>query len=70
MVDYGYTEQISISEIRPLLKAFLADMCFAFRCHLDDIVSAGDMKKWSKTACEFMENEVKDKKMYIQKKVY
>ncbi|OPL20354.1 hypothetical protein AM593_07495, partial [Mytilus galloprovincialis] len=68
MVDYGYICQVGVSEIRPLQKPFLKQMCFAFSCHLADIVSAGDMKKWSRTACEFMAEEVKNMKMYIQKK--
>jgi hypothetical protein len=69
MVDYGYTAQVSPSELRPLQKPFLKQMCHAFFCHLADIVSSGDMKKWSRTACEFMAEEVQNKKMYIQKKV-
>ncbi|XP_071137588.1 RING finger protein 17-like isoform X1 [Mytilus edulis] len=68
MVDYGYICQVGVSEIRPLQKPFLKQMCYAFSCHLADIVSAGDMKKWSRTACEFMAEEVKNMKMYIQKK--
>lgn len=68
MVDYGYTAQVSPSELRPLQKRFLKQMCHAFFCHLADIVSSGDMKKWSRTACEFMAEEVQNKKMYIQKK--
>ena len=35
---------------------------------LADIAPAGG-KKWSRTACEFMEDEVHNAKMYIQKRV-
>ncbi|KAL3883135.1 hypothetical protein ACJMK2_029428 [Sinanodonta woodiana] len=68
MVDYGFTDNICSSSLRPLTKILKAPRCFAFRCHLADLVPAGDSKKWSRTACEYMMEVMKGKKVYIAKK--
>lgn len=69
MVDFGYYCTLGAADLRPLSKTFLTQMCFAFRCHLSELVPAGDSEKWSRTSCEVMIEETQDKKMYIQKKV-
>ncbi|XP_021370867.1 RING finger protein 17-like isoform X2 [Mizuhopecten yessoensis] len=68
LVDYGYTCTVSQNQLRPLARFFLKDMCFAFHCHMANLVPAGDGHKWSRTACEFMEETTQGVKLYLQKK--
>ncbi|KAK3578563.1 hypothetical protein CHS0354_025278 [Potamilus streckersoni] len=68
MVDYGFTDTVSSSCLRQLTKVLKGPRCFAFRCHLADLVPAGDSKKWSHTASEYMMEVMKKKKLYIAKK--
>ncbi|XP_060079658.1 RING finger protein 17-like [Ylistrum balloti] len=67
LVDYGYTCTVSQNQLRPLARFFLKDMAFAFHCHLANLVPAGDGQKWSRTACEFMEDAVQGVKLYLKK---
>ncbi|XP_033741542.1 LOW QUALITY PROTEIN: RING finger protein 17-like [Pecten maximus] len=67
LVDYGYTCSVSQNQLRPLARFFLKDMAFAFHCHLAYLVPAGDGQKWSRTACEYMEDAVQGVNLYLKK---
>lgn len=67
LLDYGYTDVLNTSELLPLTKEFMQDKAFAIRCHLANVRPAGG-ENWSKTASEFMNDEVQNHKCYIIKK--
>ena len=69
MVDYGFTVQVSVKSLRCLTREHLRIDTIGFKCHLADIMPAGDVTKWSRTACEFMLDEMKDKKLFVKKRV-
>ncbi|GFO25362.1 RING finger protein 17 [Plakobranchus ocellatus] len=69
MVDYGYQEVVSESDLRPLSRPLGEYMeCAAVRCHIANLVAAGSAEpsKWSRTAIEFMKAETKDRKLFIK----
>ncbi|XP_056016210.1 RING finger protein 17-like isoform X2 [Ostrea edulis] len=68
LVDFGFQETVQTSELRSLRKDFSQSAAFSFPCHLADVVPAGDQSNWSRTACEFMLDETRSKKLYIKKK--
>ncbi|XP_022081724.1 RING finger protein 17-like isoform X2 [Acanthaster planci] len=66
--DYGNTEVVSFSNIRPLLAKFQDDPPFAIQCHLADVIPGGDKQKWTRTACEFLAATLSDLECVIVKK--
>ncbi|KAI0240502.1 hypothetical protein LSAT2_008731 [Lamellibrachia satsuma] len=54
MLDYGYRDTLNLSFLRPLDEGFLTQSSFCLRCHLTDIQPAGDITRWSCTACEYL----------------
>ena len=69
MLDYGFKETVGASNLRPILKHFREPRCFSFCCHLSDVTPAGGSKTWSRTASEFMEEQIKNNKLFIKRKV-
>ena len=69
MLDFGFKETLSASSLRPILKHFREPRCFSFCCHLADVTPAGGVKTWSRTASEFMEEQIKNNKLFIKRKV-
>ncbi|XP_025098340.1 tudor domain-containing protein 1-like isoform X2 [Pomacea canaliculata] len=69
LVDYGFTDIISRSQLRLLLKKHGENECFAERCHLAGIQSAGssDPSKWTSTAREFMMKQITQGKQLFVK---
>ncbi|XP_050390400.2 RING finger protein 17 [Patella vulgata] len=69
LVDYGHKDTVSGNNIRTLKNELRKMSCAAVRCHLANIYPAGttDRTKWSQTAREYMEQEVKNKTCYIKK---
>ena len=69
MLDYGFKEFVSTSKLRTIVKQFRDPRCFSFCCHLADVTPAGGNKNWSRTASEFMEEQIKSNKLFIKRKV-
>ena len=69
MLDYGFKEIVNSSSLRPILKHFRDARCYSFCCHLAGVTPAGGNTNWSHTASEFMEEQIKSKKLYISRKV-
>lgn len=69
MLDYGFTEVVSASYLRPIIHQHKQQRCFALLCTLADLTPAGGMKEWSKTACEYMQDQTTNRRMYLVKKV-
>jgi hypothetical protein len=69
MLDYGFFEVISISNLRPVMKQYRKNRAFMFPCQLAGVIPAGGMKEWSKTACEFMESNIVNKKIFLNQRV-
>jgi hypothetical protein len=69
MLDYGFFEVISISNLRPVMKQYRKSRAFMFPCQLAGVIPAGGMKEWSKTACEFMESNIVNKKIFLNQRV-
>ena len=69
MLDYGFTEIVTTSNIRNILRQFRKERAFSFCCHLADLIPAGGMNEWSKTAIELMKSEIQNKKLYLHKRV-
>ncbi|XP_041352593.1 RING finger protein 17-like isoform X2 [Gigantopelta aegis] len=69
-VDYGFVETVPGSELRALGNHERNMPCKALCCCLADVISAGsgDPTKWSQTACEHMQDIIKDKTLYIKQK--
>ncbi|XP_038076569.1 RING finger protein 17-like isoform X2 [Patiria miniata] len=66
--DYGNTEVVSFTNIRPLSTKFQKDPPFAIQCHLADVMPGGDKQKWTRTACEFLAATLSDLECVIVKK--
>ncbi|XP_072018279.1 RING finger protein 17-like [Amphiura filiformis] len=66
--DYGNTEIIDLTNVRPLEERFQQSPPLAIQCHLADVIPAGDKHKWTKTACEFLITKLADLECCIVKK--
>ena len=69
MLDYGYRDSLKSSQLRPLEEGFLSQSSFCLRCHLIDIQPAGDITKWSRTACEYLVELLARATCFIKQKV-
>lgn len=69
MLDYGFSEMISTSNLRQVMKQYRKNRAFTFGCKLAGVTPAGGMKDWSKTACEFMEDNITNKKLFLNQRV-
>lgn len=69
MLDYGFTEVMCTSNFRSIQNAFRKPRCFSFCCKLASLTPAGGMREWSKTACEYMQNLIQNKKLLLAKRV-
>lgn len=69
MLDYGFSEIVNTSNLRSILRQYRKQRCFSFRCHIGGLTPAGGMKDWSRTACEFMQDQIVNKKLIIKKQV-
>lgn len=69
LLDYGYTDTIKTSGLRRLDNSFVLCPRQAIRCHLGNIIPAGDITKWSQTACELLISIVLNKTLHIIVKV-
>ena len=69
MLDYGFSEVIASSNLRPVMKQYRKSRAFTFPCQLARVTPAGGMKEWSKTACEFMETSICNKKLFLNQRV-
>jgi len=52
LIDYGSEMAVSGENLWVLPVDCASVPSFALRCHLDGVVPAGDITKWSRTACE------------------
>jgi hypothetical protein len=69
-LDYGVVEELPASELMAVPESFTTAAGYALCCHLADIMPAGDITKWSRTACEMLTSVlVKQKKCYVIPKV-
>lgn len=70
LLDYGSNEEVIAEEMRTIPESFTAVPGFALRCHLDEISPAGDISKWSQTACETLTSLLApNKTFYVVAKV-
>ncbi|ESO89211.1 hypothetical protein LOTGIDRAFT_229104 [Lottia gigantea] len=69
LVDYGHIDHCGFNDLRSLNNERRRKSCFAVKCHLASLYPAGstDRHRWSITAREFMENQIKDKTCLIKK---
>ncbi|XP_053397741.1 RING finger protein 17-like isoform X2 [Mercenaria mercenaria] len=68
MLDYGFSEMISTNNLRQVMKQYRKSRAFTFACKLAGVTPAGGMKEWSKTACEFMEANITNKKLFLNQR--
>jgi len=57
-VDYGSETTVTEKDLWVLPSSCASTPGFALRCHLANIVPAGDITKWSRTACETLQNKL------------
>jgi len=57
-VDYGSEASVTEKDLWHLPASCASAPGFALRCHLADIVPAGDVTKWSRTACETLQHKL------------
>ena len=69
MIDYGFSEVLSKSNLRGLKKDFRLHQSYAFPSKLYGVRPAGGMAEWSRTACEAMEDLVCNRRLFLSKKV-
>ncbi len=70
MIDFGFLDELSVSQLRPLQEESFQEPSFSVRCNLADIQPAGDITKWSATACEYLTELIKDTPIcYVKQKV-
>ena len=72
MMDFGFTITLPRENLRPLCqdKDHPQKPCFAIKCHLADIQPAGDISRWSRTACEYLEEVLDGEPCYLVVKVH
>jgi len=58
LVDYGTEARVSEKDLWLLPSSCASTPGFALRCHLDSIVPAGDITRWSQTACETLQKKL------------
>jgi len=58
LVDYGSEVTVTENSVWVLPSSCATTPGFALRCHLADIVPAGDITKWTRTACETLQNKL------------
>ena len=58
LVDNGSEISVSQKELWVLPASCLSTPGFALRCHLANVVPAGDITKWSRTACETLQSKL------------
>jgi len=69
-LDYGVEEELPASELMTVPELFTSAAGYALCCHLADITPAGDIIKWSRTACEMLSSLlVQQRKCYVIPKV-
>ncbi|XP_052810879.1 RING finger protein 17-like [Mya arenaria] len=68
MIDYGFSEVLSVSNLRATLRQFRLHPSYAFASKLYGVLPAGGMSEWSRTACEFMEDQICNKKLFLLKR--
>jgi len=59
LVDYGSEITVGEKDMWALPSSCAMTPGFALRCHLADIMPAGDITKWSRTACETLQSKLK-----------
>jgi len=57
-VDYGSETTVNAKDVWVLPGSCTMTEGFALRCHLADIMPAGDITKWSRTACETLQSRL------------
>jgi len=58
LVDYGSEVTVTEKDLRDVPGSCASTPGFALRCHLADIMPAGDITKWSRTACETLQHKL------------
>ena len=58
LVDYGSERTVSKKDLWVLPSSCASPPGFALRCHLADAEPAGDVPKWSLSACEMIKNRL------------
>ena len=58
LVDDGSEVTVGKEDVRVLPSGCAMTPGFALRCHLADIMPAGDITKWSRTACETLQSKL------------
>ena len=71
LVDTGHVDVVPASRLQPLKKVHAKVECLAEQCHLASLVPAGttDSTKWSKTAIEFVMNQISGKRLFLKVEV-
>jgi Tudor domain len=70
LLDYGIEDELTAADLVSIPESFVAPPCFALSCHLAEIMPAGDITKWSRTACEMLSSLlVVQRKCYVVPKV-
>ena len=57
-MDAGSEATVTEKDLWFLPPSCTSTAGFALRCHLADIMPAGDITKWSRTACETLQNKL------------
>ncbi|XP_074641584.1 RING finger protein 17-like [Tubulanus polymorphus] len=69
LMDYGYSDILPQTAMRLLDEKFIQPYpCFALQCRLYGIQPAGDISRWSRTACDILKDTVLGKQCQIIKK--
>ena len=65
MVDFGFKSKVTLDSMRTLAEPFSAENCYSMCCHLVGIQPAGDITRWSSTACEYLREIVADDTVFL-----
>ncbi|XP_052239126.1 RING finger protein 17-like isoform X2 [Dreissena polymorpha] len=68
MIDYGFKEVLSTSNVRAILRQFRRHASFCFPSKLYGLQPTGGMAEWSKSSIEFMQDLVTNRRLYLIKR--
>lgn len=69
MIDYGFKEVLSTSNVRAILRQFRRHASFCFPCKLYGLQPTGGMEEWSKSSIESMQDLVTNRRLFLIKRV-
>ena len=65
MYDFGFKDELPLNKPQSLPREMQLLPAFSTPCELAGIQPAGDVRKWSKTAIEWLNNFLDGKKMFL-----